>query len=790
MGRRNFVFVAIAAVLPALLSACSSHGGPACQAGAIECRGADSEARCASDGSGWLVGPCDAGQACTGSGCAPIVCPGTPCPDPLVCKDGGCVARACTAGEHRCTSYSFMIEDCAATGAGFDAPRPCPNGQACQDAECQPVVCKPGDVGCSDDGAAIRTCIGSGTGWTSAACFGANVCEDGGCKAIACPPKTLRCRPDNLAVQRCKDLGTAWADSQVCPEDQACEDAACKPRICDPLQWTCADDFLSRWQCNASGTATLAPEDCDEATACRDGECRPVLCTPGAATCTPDAIGLLTCDPTGTRNDLRTDCDVDKACAGGVCVAALSPLGEVVKVRMDQGAVTLSPGLYAVAVADAELAGDAIAFPLTLSGYVKDPPYAMQAIAKLTVAPRLSPRWACGTPARMRDLPRPLAVPHLASLPPPRFDVVGDTRTFHVIAADGYTLVERKGLLRLAGNLANFWEDVTSGPAEGTLTLSALQEIGDRLDKGVFARDVALYGPPTDVDGNGKIDVLFTDMLPTDTAAAYVWPVTLYPEGALGFAADHGEVVYSMRPGGDYTEADMAGIIAHEFSHLLVSGRRITPWLSHIADLPDWVMGGGVYLGEGLAELAHAWSGQALLDSAYYALQETSLWSIGALFQNDYYQDSTLNGAHYGVAAVALGYLFLQAGGVDVTGPATLVDRGGVPYLAVASDRQEGFARIAPLDGRSEIDWYADMAAALLLTTLPSAPGPLAAADPRYQFPTARYDSWFGGPTACRSSTRTPPCCTGSTGPASAARCPVAGSGSSPCWCSATRRRP
>jgi len=134
-----------------------------------------------------------------------------------------------------------------------------------------------------------------------------------------------------------------------------------------------------------------------------------------------------------------------------------------------------------------------------------------------------------------------------------------------------------------------------------------------------------------------------------------------------------------------------------------------------------------------------------VLASAYYALQAPSLWRLGSLLNNDYYADQDLNGTQYGTAALVVGYLFLQGGGVEPTGPATLQDLGGLAYLAAVSDREDGFARMAPLDGRSEVEWYADMGAALLLTTLPGQPGPVAAANPRYRFPSARYDTWFGG---------------------------------------------
>ncbi len=740
----GFLSGVLAVLAGAVGIGCGSGDGKGCQPFATECRGTGTMAQCLADGSGWETEECAPGSACVATECAPIACPGSPCPDGLVCLDGACGEPVCTPGTRRCTARSHQVEVCNQDGSGWDAPTNCPSGQTCEDSECRDVVCGKGEVRCSADGLFVEDCNEAGTGWVASRCFGANVCEFGACKDVACEPGTARCRPDNRSIEQCSPRGTAWIDSSTCGEGQACNEAECVPVVCTANAWTCAGDFRSRRQCNASGTAELPPEDCEAGSACRDGECRYVICTPGSATCTTDGSGLTTCDATGTRYQARTDCDADQACSKGACIPAVSVLGEVLRVRQADGSVSLSPGMYAVAVVDAGGGHDGIEYPLRMSGYVKDPPYSLETIA-MPLAPPSLPRLRCGTPALTRNLPAPRRVvrPIVRTL---RQETVGDTRTFKVASDDGYSVRLRTGLLRLQGAHANFWEDVTGGPAGGTLGEGALQRIGDRLDNGVFAREEALYGRPTDVDGNGRIDVFFTSLLPSDNAAAFVWPVTLFPEGSLPYDCDHGEIVYSMRPSGQYSDADMASLIAHEAAHLIVGGRRIEPWLSHIQDLPRWVLEGDIYLGEGLSELASAWSGQAqVMDTAYYALQYPEAWCINSLFFDSYYVDDMMGFLHYGLGALVMEYLFRQAGSVTVTGAATFEDLGGLPYLESVVQRQSGFPRIVPPDGREAIDWYSDMATALLVHTLPHGAGPVAAADPRFRFPSATYDSWFGG---------------------------------------------
>ncbi len=730
------------------LASCTSDGDAGCQAGSTKCQSPETMAVCTADGSAWAVQDCPTGTTCLASACEAIRCPQTACGDGEVCdNDGRCIVRACNQGDQRCNSYSSQIETCKVDGSGWETPTNCPDGQACEEGSCRDVVCVPGEDSCSEDGRTLNTCRKYGTGSTIAACQTDFVCENAMCRPVMCEPMQVRCRKDLRAVERCLDRGTAWMDESVCPEDQACNEDACAQVVCDASSWTCSDDFRTRWQCNESGTVALAPVACAQNEACFDGDCMPLICQPGSSACQADFTGLIVCDPTGTLTYPGTTCNLADVCVAGQCVPATSVLREVLTLTGAQGSVPLSPGLYAVAVVDVDEREATFEFPLTIMGDVGDALPAMQPAASKQVQPTSPavPPWRCGTPMASRFLPQVRPLARLAAVPLPSNEVVGDTRLFQVMSENEYYPLERTGLLRIQGKYANFWEDTTDGSPGGDLSQATLEDIGDRLDKGVFARDVALFGEPTDVDGNGRIDVLFTSLLPTQSAAAFVWPVTLFPPGSAPFQTDHGEVIYSMPPGGLYSTAIMAGIIAHETAHLLVIGQRIKPWLDNLDQMPAWVTGGGVYLGEGLAELGHAWSGQSQAQSTYEALASPWLWSLGALFQDDYYAGDQLSRVHYGLGTLAVGYLFLQAGGVDVTGPSTIEDRGGIPYLSEVVSREHGFPRIAPLDGRLPEEWYTDLAASLLLTSLPNGPGPLAGANPLFKFPSAQRDPWFGG---------------------------------------------
>jgi hypothetical protein len=119
-----------------------------------------------------------------------------------------------------------------------------------------------------------------------------------------------------------------------------------------------------------------------------------------------------------------------------------------------------------------------------------------------------------------------------------------------------------------------------------------------RFDTLVYPLDVNSFGAPSDIDGNGKIAVLFTkyvnELTPSNSnsfVGGFFHPRDLFPKAdteTLGGCAtsNEGEMFYMLVPdptgtvnGNKHTlgfvDTLTVGVLAHEFQHLINAGRRV-----------------------------------------------------------------------------------------------------------------------------------------------------------------------------------------------------------------------
>ena len=615
--------------------------------------------------------------------------------------------------------------------------------------------CTPNEQRCADGGLGEKqVCRADGRGWIGVPCLTGTACNPGtgACESeqIPCSPGAAQCTgsPGTAARSVCTDDGNGWI-SEPCLQELVCEasSGACVSPVCDAGASRCdgGDGDPARSVCAASRLA-FEGAPCPSDTACvasADGsKCVSRICEPGSVACSGDFTAVLSCDLSGTTLVEQQACLADQACVNGACVAATTTLGGVT--RVDGTSTTaLVPGRYSFVVVSTDLTSDdTIPFPVSITGALKNlPPPASP--AKPMHAPSLHP--SSGTPAllahRLPVLNQPLPGPD----GPVPTDL--DERVFHVPDYDsgGTIVIARTARLRASGQHVNLWEDQTTGAPGHLLPDASQADLLARIDNAVLTRNASLFGAPTDVDGNGKIDIVFTDVI-SPSVAAFVSPfATLLPAGTYGVDYDHGEIVYSQGMTGGMEPWEMATLLAHETAHLAYFGRRLTPYMADPSLLPDWI-DADVYASEGLASLAMGWSGQSYawpMVDALEAPQEMSLWRMVA---QEYIQESTANLVSYGFSALVQEYLFEQAGGVKVQGAGSvLADAGGVAYLDAFTTGESGWDRIAPLDGRTLSEWYGDFAAALLVSTLDGKVSDATKTDPRYAFAAALEDTVYGG---------------------------------------------
>jgi hypothetical protein len=141
----------------------------------------------------------------------------------------------------------------------------------------------------------------------------------------------------------------------------------------------------------------------------------------------------------------------------------------------------------------------------------------------------------------------------------PKTPVVGDLITINVNAAVPCSNPVYHAVRVVAiGSKALVLED-TLNPKPG-FTASDFQRFAARFDTLVYPLDVAAYGAPTDIDGNGRIAIVFTlavNELTPPSAPSYVGGLTfsrdLFPQVATARAqacpaSNEGELFYMMTP--------------------------------------------------------------------------------------------------------------------------------------------------------------------------------------------------------------------------------------------------
>lgn len=163
-----------------------------------------------------------------------------------------------------------------------------------------------------------------------------------------------------------------------------------------------------------------------------------------------------------------------------------------------------------------------------------------------------------------------------------------------------------EGIVRHVSERAVIVEDVLAGDA---FTSAEYAEIGTVFDDVIYDTDVAYFGAPADIDGNGgRVVLLYTsgvNRLSDDYAESFIAGFTC-PLDLGSSSGNRAEMFYLMVPDPDgvFTGADFDGIskeqvrritdntVAHEFQHLINAQRGnggaqdvwINEGLSHLAE--------------------------------------------------------------------------------------------------------------------------------------------------------------------------------------------------------------
>ncbi len=211
----------------------------------------------------------------------------------------------------------------------------------------------------------------------------------------------------------------------------------------------------------------------------------------------------------------------------------------------------------------------------------------------------------------LRERERLLAIPAATERKQPpaalrRVPRIGESREFKVIR-DGGGFDRVTATVRFVSERAVLYEDVT---AAGSLTQEDVELFGDRFDDPIYPVITENFGSPSDLDGNGRVVILFTPAVNRRSP-----PGSSDFVGGFFFALDlmsglehsnEGEVVYVLVPDptgvcGNVRDIGLIRsfvppILAHEFQHMVHHNERIIESAAPNRD--------AAWLSEGLAHMA------------------------------------------------------------------------------------------------------------------------------------------------------------------------------------------
>ena len=197
---------------------------------------------------------------------------------------------------------------------------------------------------------------------------------------------------------------------------------------------------------------------------------------------------------------------------------------------------------------------------------------------------------------------------------------VGDLLTVNV-SSTFCTVPSNRGLRVTAVGSRSIVLADTLNPANGFVTAD-YQRFAARFDTLVYPLDVGAFGAPSDIDGNGKVAVIFTrsvnELTPasaTSFVGGFFNPRDLYPKKGTTVADDcagsnEGEMFYLLAPdpaGVVNSNARTTGFVdslttstlAHEFQHLINASRRL-----YVNNAPVNNESEDTWLNEGLSHIA------------------------------------------------------------------------------------------------------------------------------------------------------------------------------------------
>lgn len=271
---------------------------------------------------------------------------------------------------------------------------------------------------------------------------------------------------------------------------------------------------------------------------------------------------------------------------------------------------------------------------------------------------------------------------------------VGTTRKLNT----GREVIDAKVIATSA--TAVVWADVTTAhPAN--LDAAFVDEFLKDFDKVILPRERAVFGMEPDLDGDGRIGLVFTPIT-YDTAVAYFTGCDLKEVTGCG-AGNAGEFLYltppDVIPPPYNTAAAIKEILAHELGHLIHFNRKVLR--NSLPDQPD-----SAYMAEGLGALAQDTIGfqAGNLYVTLAGLQSIDQFSFGEMLKDRAPYDTKRDGPMRGGAYLFARFLYDRAGGDLANADGTIANKGGPAFMRALLESKESVTGAISSVGMAKIE--------------------------------------------------------------------------------------
>ena len=270
------------------------------------------------------------------------------------------------------------------------------------------------------------------------------------------------------------------------------------------------------------------------------------------------------------------------------------------------------------------------------------------------------------------------------------------------------------------GEHAVVWADVT--PAHpANLESGVAAELLRDFERTILPRQRAIFGMESDIDGDGRISLVFTP-LTYRTAIAFFSACDLKTLTQC-LSSNRGELLYLTPPSAidpPYnTLSALQEIVSHECSHLIHYARKV---LNN--GLSDWQ--DGAYMAEGVGALAQDVVGPQAgnLYVTQAGLDGIDQFSLADTLLDDTVYDLRRDGVLRGASYLFVRWLYDRAGGDTANADGSITSRGGPALLRDLIDARESIATALPRIVQSSVEDIAvDFYTALALSNRDEAGG-------------------------------------------------------------------